>query len=67
MKNENVFMSRKKRYGEHPKASRLRPLRDTDNQLTPRPSKMDRHDQSLKARDIGNAWWETMPKYWRRA
>ena len=57
MKNENVFMSRKKKYGEHPKSSRLRPLRPPERKLVPRPSIMDRHDQSIKALDLGNAWW----------
>ena len=60
MRNENVFMSRKRQYGEHPARKKRKILRPRHAQQTQRPSKMDRHDQSIAARDIGNAWWETV-------
>lgn len=65
MKNENVFMSRKKQYGEHPKSSRLRPLRPKSD--APRPTLTQRQDQRRKDKGLGRAWWETISKYMRVA
>lgn len=58
MRNENIFMSRKRRYGLHPNGKRLKVLRP--NSEPSHTTKMDRHDQSLADRNIGNAWWETI-------
>jgi len=65
MKNENVFMSRKKQYGEHPKSSRLRPLRQKRDAHGP--TLTERQDQRRKDKGLGRAWWGTISKYMRRA